>query len=157
MNNKKIAVFPGSFDPITIGHVDIAERAMLLFDEIIIAIGSNSTKRALFPLEERKQWIVDCFENKAKITVQTYSGLTVDFCKKVQANYLIRGIRSTADFEYEQPIAQMNKAMEDKLETIFFMAKPEFTAISSSIVRDIIRNGGDISKFIPPQVNPGKV
>ena len=145
----RIAVFPGSFDPLTNGHRDIVLRALSLFDEIIIAIGNNNEKNCFFSLEKRKQLLEQAFSMQKKITVKTYDGLTVKFCKDVDASYILRGLRTSADFEYEKAIAQMNLAMQEKIETIFLIAKPEFSALSSSIIRDIARNGGDISDFVP--------
>ncbi|MBI2271579.1 MAG: pantetheine-phosphate adenylyltransferase [Bacteroidetes bacterium] len=146
---KKIALFPGSFDPITIGHESIIRRALPLFDEIIVAIGINSTKNYYLPLEKRKSLIQQVFAKESRIKVLSYEGLTVDFCKKVKANYILRGLRTSADFEFERGIAQMNKAMVHDIETIFILSNPEHSAINSTIVRDILRNGGDVSAFIP--------
>ena len=143
-----IAVFPGSFDPFTLGHQEMVDRAVPLFDQVIIAIGINSQKQYLFPLEQRKSWIAQLYETEDRITVQTYEGLTVDFCQSVGARYIIRGLRTGIDLAYEQPIAQMNKKMKG-IETIFLVSSPEFSVISSTIVRDIIRHGGDASQFLP--------
>jgi pantetheine-phosphate adenylyltransferase len=147
--HKKIAVFPGSFDPITTGHADVVKRALPLFDEIIIAIGINSQKQALFPLEQRIKWIELVFKDEKKIKVESYEGLTVNFCEKKKANYLLRGIRSSADFEYEKTIAHLNHDMLPQLETILILAQPELSSISSAIVREIIRGKGKVSKFVP--------
>jgi pantetheine-phosphate adenylyltransferase len=149
---KKIAVFPGSFDPITKGHSDIVERALPLFDEIIIAIGTNSQKQSLFPLEQRMKWINETFKGVKKIKVETYEGLTVNFCKKKKANYLLRGIRSSADFEYEKTIAHLNHDMLPQLETILILSRPELSSISSTIVREIIRGKGKVEKFVPKAI-----
>lgn len=149
---KKVAVFPGSFDPITIGHVDIVLRALPLFDEIIVAIGSNSQKQSLFTLDKRMNWIKTVFKEEQKIRVASYEGLTVHFCEKMQANYLLRGIRSAADFEYEKTIAHLNHDMLPQLETILILARPQLSSISSTIVREIIRGKGKIQKFIPTQI-----
>lgn len=146
---KRIALFPGSFDPITIGHESIIRRALPLFDEIIIAIGINSTKNYYLSLEKRKTLIQQVFAQEPRIKVLSYEGLTVTFCKKVSANYILRGLRTSADFEFERGIAQMNKAMVQDIETIFILSNPEHSAINSTIVRDILRNGGDVSAFIP--------
>lgn len=146
---ERIAVFPGSFDPFTIGHESIVRRAMPLFDKIIIAIGINTNKADFFPIEKRIQWIKETFEFDEKVSVQNYTGLTVDFCKRVYAQYIIRGLRTSADFEYERSIAQVNKAMDESIETIFMLTAPEYSAITSTLVRDIIRHGGDASKFLP--------
>lgn len=147
----KIAVFPGSFDPITLGHKDIVDRALPLFDKIIVAIGTNSAKTYLFNEEDRKLFIEKTFAN-SKIEVATYTGLTVNFCKKAGANYIIRGIRNSADYNYENAIAQMNKTMYNNIETLFLPTTPELSAINSTIVRDILINGGDVSQFIPENI-----
>ena len=146
---SKIAVFPGSFDPITKGHESIIKRAIPLFDKIIVAVGINTEKKQYFTIEQRINWIKKVFEGNASISVEQYSGLTVDFCKKVNAQYILRGLRTSADFEFERSIGQMNKQMLPEIETIFLLTTPEFTALNSSIVRDILRNGGDVSKFVP--------
>ena len=146
------AVFPGSFDPITNGHADIIERASFLFDKIIIGIGNNLQKQYMFPVEQRMEWIKKTFASNPKIEVMSYEGLTVDFCKKVNANYLVRGLRNSADFEFEQAIAQMNKAMADEIETVFIPCNPKFSAVASTIVRDILKHGGDVTKFVPEAV-----
>ena len=150
---KKIAVFPGSFDPITKGHVDIVQRALPLFDEIIIAIGNNTDKKYLFSISERQKWIQKIFAGNKKITVTSYDGLTVKFCESVNAGYIIRGLRTSADFEFERGIAQMNKAMAPAIETIFIISNPAYSAIASTIVRDILTNGGDASQFVPEGVD----
>lgn len=150
---ERIAVFPGSFDPFTIGHESIVRRALPLFDRIIIAIGENSTKVDFFPLEKRLQWIKELFEYDEKISVCSFKGLTVDFCRQQQAQYIIRGLRTSADFEYERAIAQVNRFMNDKIETIFILTLPEHTAITSTLVREIIRHGGDARKFLPKGKN----
>ena len=149
---KKIAVFPGSFDPITTGHADIVRRALPLFDEVIIAIGTNSQKQALFSLEQRIKWIELVFKGEKKVKVESYEGLTVNFCEKKKANYLIRGIRSSADFEYEKTIAHLNHDMLPQLETILMLAQPELSSISSTIVREIIRGKGKVAKFVPKEI-----
>jgi pantetheine-phosphate adenylyltransferase len=144
---KKI-VFPGSFDPITNGHLNIIQRILPLFDEVIVGIGINSEKKYLFPIEKREAWIKGAFNSESKIKVVRYEGLTVDFCKKTNADYILRGVRSAADFEFERSIAQMNKAMSG-VDTVVLISEPELSAVSSSIVRDIYRHGGDISAFVP--------
>jgi len=146
---KRIAVFPGSFDPITKGHESILKRTLPLFDEVIIAIGKNSSKQNYFPLEQREAWIKKVFANEPKVSVQTYTGLTIHFCKQVGANFIVRGLRTSADFEFEKAIAQNNKIMAPEIETIFILPVPELSAINSTIVRDIIRNGGDTTPFVP--------
>ena len=149
---SKIAVFPGSFDPLTLGHHDIVMRALAMFDELVIGIGDNSEKKYLFSLEKRKSSLEKVFSSEKKVRVMTYSGLTVDFCKKIKASYILRGLRTSADFEFERGIAQMNKALAPEVETIFLMSRPEFSAITSTIVRDILKNGGDASQFVPSGV-----
>lgn len=145
------AVFPGSFDPITMGHVDIINRAIDLFDEIIIAVGVNADKKYMFSLEDRKKHLEFAFKNHPKIKVKTYEGLTIDFCNKEKANYILRGLRNSTDFNYEQAIAQTNSSLS-KVESIFIMCSPKYANISSTIVRDIIRNGGDYSTLVPSSV-----
>lgn len=150
---KRIAIFPGSFDPITIGHQDILKRVLPLFDEVIVAIGKNSSKQNYFPLEQRKAWVEKVFKNQPKVRVDTYTGLTVAYCKKMKADFIVRGLRTSADFEFEKAIAQNNKMMVPEVETIFILPVPEFSAINSTIVRDIVRNGGDATRFVPKGVN----
>ena len=146
---SKIAIFPGSFDPITIGHETIVRRALPLFDKIIIAIGHNTNKAGFFPLEKRIEWIKTVFKDENKIEVDSYNGLTVDYCKKINARYILRGLRTAADFEYERSIAQMNKLMYPEIDSVFILTTPEYTPVNSTIVRDIIRHGGDASQFLP--------
>jgi pantetheine-phosphate adenylyltransferase len=149
---RRKALFPGTFDPITVGHVNIIERAMNLFDEIVVGIGNNSSKATLFPLEKREQWIRDIFKAHTKVSVATYDGLTVDFCREIGANFVLRGLRNMADFDYEKNIAQMNKLVYNDAETVFLMCDPAYTPISSSVVRDLIRNNGNIEGFVPKEV-----
>lgn len=151
--SKRIAIFPGSFDPITKGHESILRRALPLFDEIIIAIGKNSSKDNYFSLEQREKWIKQVFGKEPKVRVERYTGLTIHFCKKMKANYILRGLRTSADFEFEKSIAQNNKMMASEIETIFILPIPELSAINSTIVRDIIRNGGDAAPFVPKGIN----
>ncbi len=146
---EKIALFPGSFDPITKGHESIILRALPLFDKIIIAIGINEQKKHFFPLSERKKWISKVFEDYPQIEVITYEGLTVDVCKKMNAGFILRGLRTSADFEFERSIGQVNKKMLPGVETVFLLTTPEYTALNSNIVRDIVRHGGDATPFIP--------
>lgn len=148
----KIAVFPGSFDPITVGHESIVRRALTLFDKIYIAVGYNLTKKGYFPLEKRIEWIKTVFEDEPNVVVESFSGLTVEFCKSVKANYLIRGLRTAADFEYERAIGQINASLDNDIETIFLLTKPEHSFIASTIVRDLIINKSDVSKFIPEKM-----
>lgn len=149
MNDNKIALFPGSFDPFTRGHESIVLRALSIFDKIIIAIGANALKDGYFSLENRERMIRDVFKDYDMISVDHYDGLTVDYARSVNAKYLLRGIRTASDFEYERAIAQMNKAMYPEIESILLLTTPELTPINSTIVRDVIRNGGDASSFIP--------
>jgi pantetheine-phosphate adenylyltransferase len=150
---KKVAVFPGSFDPFTIGHEAIIRRAMSLFDEIIIAVGANALKKNFYSLETRKEMIQKVFETEPRVRVDHYEGLTVDYCKKNGARYLLRGLRTSADFEFERAIGQVNKSMAPGIESVFLLTAPEHSYINSSIVRDIIINGGDASKFVPAAIN----
>ncbi|MCX6333995.1 MAG: pantetheine-phosphate adenylyltransferase [Bacteroidia bacterium] len=150
---KKIAVFPGSFDPFTIGHEGIVRRALTLFDEIIIAVGANALKKSYYSLETRKTMISSVFADEPRINIDHYEGLTVDYCKRKGANYILRGLRTAADFEFERAIAQVNKAMAYDIESVFLLTVPEHTPINSSIVRDIIRSGGDASRFVPAAIN----
>ncbi|PTN10293.1 pantetheine-phosphate adenylyltransferase [Mangrovibacterium marinum] len=146
---ERIAIFPGSFDPFTIGHESVVRRALPMFDKVIIMIGFNTNKRSFFPLEKRKGWIAKVFKGESKVEVRTHEGLTVDFARSVNANYILRGLRTSADFEYERAIAQMNKKLFPEIETVFLLTMPEHTPVNSSIVRDIILHGGDASMFIP--------
>ena len=150
---KKVAVFPGSFSPFTIGHKSIIERSLPLFDNIIIAFGVNSKKTQLFSIKERMKWIQDIYDKNTKIEIKTYQGLTVDFCKQEGANFIIRGLRNSHDFRYERDIAKTNKELNPKIETIFIIADASISHISSTIIRDIIENGGDVSKFLPKEIN----
>jgi pantetheine-phosphate adenylyltransferase len=149
---KKIAVFPGSFDPITIGHVDLIRRALPLFDKIYIAIGVNTQKLPLFDLEKRMQWLRDVFANEPKIEIDTFEKLTVNYCTKVNARYIVRGLRNASDFDYEKTISQLNHMIGDGVETVFLISQPEYGHISSTIVREIIKGGGDPSLFIPKEI-----
>ncbi|QAA81655.1 pantetheine-phosphate adenylyltransferase [Aequorivita sp. H23M31] len=147
----KRAVFPGTFDPITLGHIDIIERALPLFDEIVIAIGVNADKKTMFPLDERIKFITEAFKEETKISVKSYSGLTAHFCISEQAEYIVRGLRNTTDLNFEQPIAQTNFKMA-KIDSLFLICSPEVSNISSTIVRDIMRNDGDYSNLVPTSV-----
>ncbi len=149
---KKIAVFPGSFDPITRGHESIIHRCLSLFDEIVIGIGYNSNKHYYFSQDRREHFIKQTFTGESKIKVMRYSGLTVDFCKEIGAQYILRGLRTSADYEFERAIAQMNRAMSPEIDTIFVVADPALSHISSTIVRDILLFQGDVTKFIPEAV-----
>lgn len=151
--SKKIAIFPGSFDPFTIGHESVITRALPLFDEIVVSIGTNTNKKAYFTVEQRMQMIRDVFRDNDRIRVESYRGLTVEYCKRMGARYLLRGLRTSSDFEYERAIAQTNKLMYPELESVFLLTLPEHTPINSTIVRDIIRLGGDASRFIPKAID----
>jgi pantetheine-phosphate adenylyltransferase len=150
---SKIAIFPGSFAPFSVGHQSIVEKALPLFDKIVIAIGINSEKNQYFSIEERLEWITDVYGKNPKIEVKRYEGLTVDFCKKEKANYILRGLRDSHDFKFEKNIAQMNKELNTSIETIFIITPPELSHISSSLIRDIIQNGGDAQQFVPKEIN----
>ncbi len=150
---NRVALFPGSFDPITKGHESIILRAVPLFEKIIIAIGRNSEKTGFFSIEKRKEWLRKVFEDYPTIEIIEYEGLTVELCRKLNVRFILRGLRTSADFEFERSIGQMNKKMMPELETVFMLTVPEHTAINSSLVRDIIRNGGDASQFVPEQVD----
>ena len=147
----KKAIFPGSFDPITNGHFDIIKRGVSLFDEVIVAIGVNAEKKYMFSLEDRKRFIEEAFKDEPKVKVITYSGLTIDLCKKENAEFILRGLRNPADFEFEKAIAQTNRIMS-KIETVFLLTAARTSFISSSIVRDVLRNGGDVSQLVPESV-----
>lgn len=151
----KRAIFPGSFDPITLGHSDIIERGISLFDELIIAIGENADKHYMFSLEERMRFISEAFADQPRIRVMTYTGLTVDFCKKVGADYILRGLRNPADFEFEKAIAHTNRKLSE-IETVFLLTASGKSYISSSIVRDVIRHGGDYTGLVPETVRVSK-
>ena len=146
---KRIAVFPGSFDPITRGHESIIRRAIPLFDKIIVAIGINVEKSATFTVEDRLSWIRQVFAGQAKVSVMSYSGLTVDFCKQVNASYILRGLRTSADFEFERSVGQVNLKLNPEIESVFLLTLPEFASLTSSIVREVHRYGGDVSQFVP--------
>jgi len=145
----KIAVFPGSFDPITIGHFDLVRRALPLFDKIIVAVGTNSTKSYLFPLDKRLEWLRIVFKDYPAVEIDHFDGLTAHYCKAVHANYLIRGLRNASDFDYEKTISQVNQIISDGIETVFLISSPEFSHISSSIVREVIKGGGNVKPFLP--------
>ncbi|NQX76587.1 pantetheine-phosphate adenylyltransferase [Gilvibacter sp.] len=149
---KRKAVFPGSFDPITLGHCDIIERGLQMFDEIVLAIGVNSAKKYTFSLEQRKAFLEATFAGEDRISIATYETLTVDFCKSVNAQFILRGLRSTTDFNYERPIAQTNRAMDNEVETVFLMTSPSVTHVSSSIVREIMKYDGNYQHLVPSAV-----
>jgi pantetheine-phosphate adenylyltransferase len=146
---SKIAVFPGSFDPFNKGHENVIERALPLFDQVVIAIGHNSQKQSYFSLEQRLKMITRLYGSNPKIKVDHYEGLTIDYCNKVGASYLLRGLRTSADFEFERAIAQINRKMNPRVETVFLLTIPELTPVNSTIIRDILRHGGDARQFLP--------
>ena len=149
---KRIALFPGTFVPITIGHIDIILRALPLFDRLIIGIGKNANKTAMFSAEMRRNWVNEIFREEEKISSVIYEGLTVECCKRVGANFIVRGIRYVNDFEYEKAIADMNRSLDHNIETVFLTCLPQFTSVASTLVRDVIRNGGDATQFLPEAV-----
>ncbi|MCB0699423.1 MAG: pantetheine-phosphate adenylyltransferase [Chitinophagales bacterium] len=149
---ERICLFPGTFDPMTLGHVDVIKRSVPLFDKLIIAIGVNANKTPMFTVEQRTEWIREIFKDYPTIEVTNYTGLTINYCKEVGANFMMRGIRYIADFEYEKAIADMNRMLAPEVETIFLTCAPEYSTISSTIVRDVIRNGGDVSQFVPSEI-----
>lgn len=149
---KRIAVFPGSFDPVTKGHESLVLRALPLFDKIIVAIGVNAEKNAYFPLEQRIEWLKTIFANFPAVEIDHYSGLTVEYCKSHDAGYILRGLRTSADFEFERSVGQVNKKLYPSIENIFMLTLPEYTPINSGIVRDVKKNGGDIRIFVPEQI-----
>jgi len=150
---EKIAVFAGSFDPITVGHESVIKRGLPLFDRVHIAVGHNTKKEGFFSLEKRMEWIKKVFESEEKVFVDYYTGLTIEYCKKVKATHLLRGLRNAADFDYEWPIAQLNKAMHPEIESVFLLTLPEHTHINSSIVREILSHGGNARQFLPESIN----
>jgi len=149
---KHICLFPGTFDPVTLGHVDIIKRALPLFDKIVVGIGVNAAKKPMFSPEQRINWIETIFKDEPKIVGAQYEGLTINFCKQLGAKFILRGIRYVSDFEYEKTIADANRAMDPSIETFFLTGEPKYTSVASTIVRDILRNGGDASPFLPDVV-----
>lgn len=144
----KICLFPGTFDPITLGHIDIINRALPLFDKIIVGIGINTSKTPMYSAEKRMQWVNEIYKNDNRVSCVTYEGLTVHFCQKINAHFILRGIRYVSDFEYEKTIADANRTLDKTIETIFLTGEPKYTSVASTIVRDIIKNGGDASPFL---------
>ncbi len=149
---QRICVFPGSFDPVTKGHIDIIERSVNLFDKLVIGVGINSNKQPMFTAEQRVGWIQDALKYDNRIEVAAYEGLTVNFCRKIGAQFILRGVRYVSDFEYEKAIADMNRMLEPGLETVFLTSSPLYSTVSSTLVRDVIRNGGQVDQFIPDTV-----
>ncbi|MCR6720592.1 MAG: pantetheine-phosphate adenylyltransferase [Chitinophagaceae bacterium] len=149
---SRICLFPGTFDPVTLGHVDIVNRAMPLFDKIIIGVGLNAAKAPMFSADQRLQWINEIYEGVDQVEGAVYEGLTIDFCKTIGARFILRGIRYVSDFEYEKTIADANRTLDKSIETVFLTGEPKYTSVASTIVRDIIRNGGDARLFLPEVV-----
>jgi len=149
---QRICLFPGTFDPITLGHVEIINRALPLFDKIFVGIGINTSKSPMFTAEQRMKWVADIYANEPRVESVVYEGLTVNFCKTIHANFILRGIRYVSDFEYEKTIADANRTLDNHIETVFLTGEPKYTSVASTIVRDIIRNGGDASPFLPDLV-----
>jgi pantetheine-phosphate adenylyltransferase len=147
--SERIIVFPGSFDPITNGHIDLVQRCLPLFDKVHIAIGINTAKSYLFSIEQRISWLKDIFKNEPKVVIDLFEGLTVNYCKQIGAHYLLRGLRNASDFDYEKTISQLNTIIGDDLETLFLISRPEFSHISSTIVREIIKGKADVGMFVP--------
>lgn len=150
---KKIAVFPGSFDPFTLGHHSVVTRALPLFDEVVVSIGKNTMKNEFFTIDERIELIESVYRDEPKIRVMAYDGLTIDFCRQIGAEFMLRGIRTVSDFEYECAISQMNHLMRPGVETVFLLTTPELTPVNSTIVRDILAYGGDVSQFVPANMD----
>ena len=149
---ERICLFPGTFDPVTLGHVDIITRAVPLFDKIVVGIGINTSKAPMFSPEQRLNWVKEIFKEDPRVDGAVYEGLTVELCKKIGAKFILRGIRYVSDFEYEKTIADANRTLDKSIETIFLTGEPKYTSVASTIVRDIIKNGGDASPFLPPEV-----
>ncbi len=150
---NRICLFPGTFDPVTLGHTDIIDRALPLFDKLFIGIGRNTNKQPMFSELQRLDWLKEIYKNNDKVEAIVYDGLTVDCCKQVGANFILRGIRYVNDFEYEKAIADMNRSIAVNIETIFLTCLPQYTSVASTLVRDVLKNGGDVSKFLPDVVN----
>ncbi len=150
---NRICLFPGTFDPVTLGHTDIIDRALPLFDKLFIGIGRNTNKQPMFSEKQRLDWLKEIYKNNDKVEAIVYDGLTVDCCKLVGANFILRGIRYVNDFEYEKAIADMNRSIAVNIETIFLTCLPQYTSVASTLVRDVLKNGGDVSKFLPDAVN----
>lgn len=148
----RICLFPGTFDPVTLGHVDIINRALPLFDKIVVGIGLNAAKVPMFSAEQRQQWIREIYKDEERVEGAIYEGLTINYCRKIGAHFILRGIRYVSDFEYEKTIADANRTLDRSIETIFLTGEPKYTSVASTIVRDIIRNGGDAAPFLPELV-----
>ncbi len=150
---QRICLFPGTFDPLTLGHVDIINRALPLFDKIVVGIGMNTSKAPMFSAEQRLQWIKEIYVDEERVEGAIYEGLTIDFCTKIGAKFILRGIRYVSDFEYEKTIADANRTLDRSIETVFLTGEPKYTSVASTIVRDIIRNGGNAAPFLPEVVS----
>lgn len=150
---QRTCLFPGTFDPVTMGHIDIINRAIPLFDKLVIGIGRNANKEPMFSEEQRLAWLQEIYKDKPNVSVILYEGLTVNCCKKVGANFILRGIRYVNDFEYEKAIADMNRSIDGHIETVFLTCLPQYTSVASTLVRDVLKNGGDVSQFLPKVVN----
>lgn len=150
---QRICLFPGTFDPVTLGHTDIIDRALPLFDKLVIGIGRNTNKEPMFSDEQRLQWVKEIYQDNPKVEAVIYEGLTVDCCKRLGAGFILRGIRYVNDFEYEKAIADMNRSIADHIETVFLTCLPQYTSVASTLVRDVLRNGGNVSQFLPDAVN----
>jgi len=149
----RICLFPGTFDPVTLGHIDIIDRAIPLFDKIYVGIGINAAKNPMFSAEQRMEWFKEIYKNESRVESVVYDGLTVNYCREIGATFILRGIRYVSDFEYEKTIADANRTLDKNIETIFLTGEPKYTSVASTIVRDIIRNGGNASQFLPEAVN----
>lgn len=149
---QRICLFPGTFDPVTLGHIDIINRALPLFDKIVVGIGINSSKNPMFTPEQRMEWFKEIFKDEPRVESVSYEGLTIQFCKQIHAHFILRGIRFVSDFEYEKTIADANRTLDRSIETIFLTGEPKYTSVASTIVRDILRNGGNASPFLPQAV-----
>lgn len=149
----RVCLFPGTFDPVTLGHTDIINRALPLFDKIVVGIGVNSGKSPMFSAEQRMAWVNEIYKNEPKVSSKTYEGLTINFCNEIGAKFILRGIRYVSDFEYEKTIADANRTLDRTIETIFLTGEPKFTSVASTIVRDILKNKGDASLFLPDVVS----
>lgn len=150
---SRICLFPGTFDPVTLGHIDIINRSLCLFDKLVIGIGKNANKAPMFPDEQRLGWVKEIYKDDSRVDALIYEGLTAECCKSIGANFILRGIRYVSDFEYEKAIADMNRSLDASIETIFLTCLPEYTSVASTLVRDVLRNGGDVSPFLPEVVN----
>ncbi|MDI9364964.1 MAG: pantetheine-phosphate adenylyltransferase [Flavobacterium sp.] len=148
----RICLFPGTFDPVTLGHIDIINRTLPLFDKIVVGVGTNAAKNPMFSAEQRMAWFNEIYKDEKRVESVAYEGLTIDYCKKIGANFILRGIRFVSDFEYEKSIADANRTMDSNIETVFLTGEPKYTSVASTIVRDIIKNGGDASPFLPQAV-----